>query len=331
MAAMMATEFEAQRNPFGQPPRRSSDDEHGEMRDVYEQGAGREVAEADVETDVDVTLLAYAQWISGIKEQVAGAKHGQKLELEAVREMARDSSSQLAEFKRYCTTAVQRLENQVSDLRARLTDIVADGVLQGRHHAVTEQRQDVDRRGDHRRTAALQDTQATGEIEVLREEVGNVRNALAHSNEHTIAKFGEVDRALSVFRTSLSESKLDAKKGQDLLGQAINTLSQDLAEFQQQATGSYGSAPGRAVDDQREYGRREVIDNGSRSAPGGRLSRPPPKESVAGPDVHARPGKFATYEEEDDLDAAIGRRVSSVTFSASSDGASRSGRRGYGG
>jgi len=285
----------------------------------------------DVEAEVDVTLLAYAQWISSLKEQVAGAKYSQKIELEAVREMARESSSQLAEFKRYCTTAVQRLESQVSDVRARLTDIVADGVLQARHQSASEQRQHVDRRGEPRGMALLQDSQAIGQVEQLRDEVASLKNALATSHEHTISKFGEVDRALNVFRASLAESKQDAKRGQDLLGQAINTLSQDLAEFQKQVTSSYGSAPGHGVDDQRERGRREVLTSGTTSAPV-RNYRPDDfeperrKGASVGLDSSLRSGKLPPWDEEG-VDVTKGRRVALGT--TGSDG-SGSNRRGYG-
>merc|ERR1719326_996234 len=38
--------------------------------------------------------------------------------------------------------------------------------------------------------------------------------------------------SVNAVRTELNETKQDWKKGQDLLGQAISTLSQDLADFQ---------------------------------------------------------------------------------------------------
>merc|ERR1719159_782289 len=70
-----------------------------------------------------------------------------------------------------------------------------------------------------------------------------MRKALGSSHEQTIGKFSEVDKAMSLFhgsvntvRSELQETKQDWKRGQDLLGQAISTLSQDLADFQKHAS-----------------------------------------------------------------------------------------------
>merc|ERR1719506_753712 len=74
-------------------------------------------------------------------------------------------------------------------------------------------------------------------------DMSNLKKALASSQDQTIGKFSEVDKAMSMFhgsvnsvRTELQETKQDWKRGQDLLGQAISTLSQDLADFQKHAS-----------------------------------------------------------------------------------------------
>merc|ERR1719440_1099039 len=78
---------------------------------------------------------------------------------------------------------------------------------------------------------------------MIESEVGNVKRALGSGQEQTIMKFSEVDKAMSIFhgningaRQELTDTKEDWKKSQDLLGQAISTLSQDLADFQKHAT-----------------------------------------------------------------------------------------------
>lgn len=56
-------------------------------------------------------------------------------------------------------------------------------------------------------------------------------------------KFGEMDKAMGIFhgnitgnKQELTDTREDWKKSQDLLGQAISTLSQDLADFQKHAS-----------------------------------------------------------------------------------------------
>merc|ERR1719440_373642 len=78
---------------------------------------------------------------------------------------------------------------------------------------------------------------------MIESEVGNVKRALGSGQDQTIMKFSEVDKAMSIFhgningaRQELTDTKEDWKKSQDLLGQAISTLSQDLADFQKHAS-----------------------------------------------------------------------------------------------
>merc|ERR1719201_569505 len=82
-----------------------------------------------------------------------------------------------------------------------------------------------------------------GKLHALERDVGNMKMALGSSQEQTIMKFSEVDKAMSIFhgnlngtRQELTDTREDWKKSQDLLGQAISTLSQDLADFQKHAS-----------------------------------------------------------------------------------------------
>lgn len=192
---------------------------------------------------VDVTVLAYAQWLSEVKHQATGARFQQKAEFEVLRDAVRESSSELADFKRLYAGSVQRLESQVTDLRSRLQDVVADLAAQTRQRQEAEVRQNTSL-DTHRQSLGDNVQQLQAEVHKLSSnfrasDVGSIHKALLSSQEQTIAKFGDVDRAFNSFRNGIaglrqevSETKQDSRKAQDLLGQAISTLSQDFADFQ---------------------------------------------------------------------------------------------------
>jgi len=210
--------------------------------------------------DVDVTVMAYAQWLSEMKQQATNARYQQQAELDLMRDAINANNGELVDFKRHSSQVVQQLQGQVTELRAKLSDAFAELAQQSRLRTETEQRtskvieglqqvlntrqMDID---SNRRTWTEQIERLSSDVDLklqsLDGEVGNIKKALGSSQEQTIIKFGEVDKAMSIFhgniqgtRQELTDTREDWKKSQDLLGQAISTLSQDLADFQKHAS-----------------------------------------------------------------------------------------------
>lgn len=202
--------------------------------------------------DLDVTVMAYAQWLSEMKQQANNARYHQQAELDLVRDAIGASNGELNEFKRHSTQVVQQLQAQVSELRAKLANVFAGIAEQNRQQnglrdVVASQTTQMD---TGRRTLAEQVdklqadvVQVASGLRAMESEVENVRKALGSSQEQTVLKFGEVDQAMNVFhgsvgsvRQEIADTKQDWKRGQDLLGQAISTLSQDFADFQKQTS-----------------------------------------------------------------------------------------------
>jgi len=209
--------------------------------------------------DVDVTVMAYAQWLSEMKQQATNARFQQKAELELMREAMSVNTAELNDFKRQYSGAVQQLQSQVSEVRTRLQDVVAESAAQTRQRSETEihhkglldgLNEALNTRSTHldsgRRTVSENVERIKDEVSQLasiarqaEQDIAGLRKAVGGGQEQTIMKFGEVEQALNVFRNGfttmrkeLSDTKHDWKKGQDLLGQAISTLSQDFADFQ---------------------------------------------------------------------------------------------------
>lgn len=211
-------------------------------------------------SDVDVTVMAYAQWLSEMKQQATNARYQQQAELDLMRDAINANNGELVDFKRHSSQVVQQLQGQVTELRARLSDAFAEMAQQSRQRTEVEQRtgnaigglqqalntrqMDLD---SNRRSLAEQlerlSTEVESKLQLLEGEVGNIKRALGSGQEQTIMKFSEVDKAMSIFhqningaRQELTDTREDWKKSQDLLGQAISTLSQDLADFQKHAS-----------------------------------------------------------------------------------------------
>eukprot|EP00930_Biecheleria_cincta_P090116 TRINITY_DN7945_c0_g1_i1.p1 TRINITY_DN7945_c0_g1~~TRINITY_DN7945_c0_g1_i1.p1 ORF type:complete len:434 (+),score=85.60 TRINITY_DN7945_c0_g1_i1:177-1478(+) len=194
-------------------------------------------------TDVDMTVMAYAQWLSDVKQQAASARYHQQAELHAMQDAIGAQSGELMEFKRHSTLIVQQLQSQVSELRVKVSELSAELQARGRQHA------------EHEHTAPRGSTEALAAPTMREEHLTTRQNghaasegsrfqaALVSIQEQTLMKFGEVDKAMTVLhgnstnlQKELHATAADCKKGQDLLGKAIETLSQDFADFQKHST-----------------------------------------------------------------------------------------------
>lgn len=215
---------------------------------------------AEAGGDVDVTVMAYAQWLSEMKQQATNARYQQQAELDLMRDAINANNGELVDFKRHSSQVVQQLQGQVTEIRAKLSDAFAEMSQQNRQRTEAEQRtgnvigglqqalssrqmdQDANRRSTSDQLEKLT-SEVDSKMKTLDGEVGNFKRALTNSQEQTIAKFSEVDKAMSIFlgningtRQELSDTTEDWKKSQNLLGQAISTLSQDLANFQKHSS-----------------------------------------------------------------------------------------------
>jgi predicted nucleic acid-binding Zn-ribbon protein len=213
--------------------------------------------------DVDVTVMAYAQWLSEMKQRSTSMQYQQQAELDLMRDAINANNGELIDFKRHSSTIQQQLQGQVSELREKVSDLFSEMQNVSRQRAELDARSSNEVGGIREELSARQSeidavrrslseqisqlasavSQVDSKIQCTDTEVGNMRKALGSSHEQTIGKFGEMDKAMSLFhqsvngiRTELQETKQDWKRGQDLLGQAISTLSQDLADFQKHAS-----------------------------------------------------------------------------------------------
>lgn len=209
--------------------------------------------------DVDVTVMAYAQWLSEMKQSAKNSQYQQQAELDLMRDAVNANNNELIDFKRHSSTIQQQLQGQVTELREQMSEALKEisGIQRQRNDIevrctteinnirdalnVRQAEMDAIRRSQADQISQLHSSvlQVESKFQQNESDMSNLKKALASSQDQTIGKFSEVDKAMSLFhgsvhtvRSELQETKQDWKKGQDLLGQAISTLSQDLADFQ---------------------------------------------------------------------------------------------------
>merc|ERR1719424_1781763 len=72
--------------------------------------------------DLDVTVLAFAQWLSEMRANSKTSLQQMLAEMGIIRNGITTNNTDLTEFKRNTATVQQHMQSQISDLRDKLTD-----------------------------------------------------------------------------------------------------------------------------------------------------------------------------------------------------------------
>merc|ERR1719473_333895 len=72
--------------------------------------------------DLDVTVLAFAQWLSDMRSRSNASLQSMLAEMGIIRTGITQNNSDLTEFKRNTATVQQQMQSQICDLRDKLTD-----------------------------------------------------------------------------------------------------------------------------------------------------------------------------------------------------------------
>merc|ERR1719346_359484 len=72
--------------------------------------------------DLDVTVLAFAQWLSEMRSRSNSSLQQMLAEMGIIRNGITSNNTDLTEFKRNTATVQQQMQSQISDLRDKLAD-----------------------------------------------------------------------------------------------------------------------------------------------------------------------------------------------------------------
>jgi chromosome segregation ATPase len=79
------------------------------------------MASAPKQADVDVTVQAFANWLTDIKSKGQGTLQQMLGEMAVIRDGISANTADLTEFKRHSTQVQQQMQTQLTDLREKLT------------------------------------------------------------------------------------------------------------------------------------------------------------------------------------------------------------------
>eukprot|EP00929_Paragymnodinium_shiwhaense_P082427 TRINITY_DN43429_c1_g1_i4.p1 TRINITY_DN43429_c1_g1~~TRINITY_DN43429_c1_g1_i4.p1 ORF type:complete len:553 (+),score=156.37 TRINITY_DN43429_c1_g1_i4:123-1781(+) len=201
--------------------------------------------------EMDETVLAYAQWLSEMKVLQQGARTQQQQAMEMMRDAVHICSRDVVDIKRVQNELVQQLQQmqaQFGDLSARLQEVGADVVQQRAQGEEAQKKLRIDmeaaRRAfvEHVDRLHLDVNCLSSSLQGLEADVGGLKTSLG-GGELGAGGFGgrvqqfesdvvDMRDVISSMKQEFADTRQDWKKGQDLLGQAITTLSQDFADSQ---------------------------------------------------------------------------------------------------
>jgi len=84
------------------------------------------LARASAGEDLDVTVLAFAQWLSDMRSRSTASVQQMLAEMGIIRNGITSNNADLVEFKRNTATVQQQMQSQIIDLRDKLTDAYSE-------------------------------------------------------------------------------------------------------------------------------------------------------------------------------------------------------------
>jgi predicted nucleic acid-binding Zn-ribbon protein len=201
--------------------------------------------------DLDVTVLAFAQWLSEMRSNSKTSLQQMLAEMGIIRNGITSNNTDLTEFKRNTATVQQQMQSQITDLRDKLTDAYTEianmkktkGQFEQEVHAeyqsVSEQLQFKSLELETLKKAYAQThQQLQQQIIQMQTEVNEVRmrgdDAYRQSqniNEHHGGKVNEVEMATQYANTELKRLRTDHDQAIATMAENMNRWNDALREL----------------------------------------------------------------------------------------------------
>jgi len=105
------------------------------------QGAqcGQYAASASELLDVDVTVLAFAQWVMELKNKSSNSQKSLQIELNTIKNAINGNHSDLADFKRQGAAIQQHMQSEINEIRESLSSVFMEITAAVRNNAAADQ------------------------------------------------------------------------------------------------------------------------------------------------------------------------------------------------
>jgi chromosome segregation ATPase len=201
--------------------------------------------------DLDVTVLAFAQWLSEMRSNSKTSLSQMLAEMSIIRNGITSNSADLTEFKRNTAQVQQQMQSQISDLRDKLADAYTEiaNMKKTKTEFEREVHADCQSLNDQlnfktlemetlKKAYAQTHQQLQQQIIHMQSEVNEVRmrgdDAFRQThvtNEHNSSKVGEVEMAAQHAETELKRLRGDHEKAISNLADNMNRWNDTLRDL----------------------------------------------------------------------------------------------------
>lgn len=263
--------------------------------------------------DLDVTVLAFAQWLSEMKLRSSSSLQQMLAEMGIIRNGITSNNTDLTEFKRNTATVQQQMQSQISDLRDKLTDAYTEIAnlkktksqfeqeVHAEYQSVAEQLQFKTLELEALKKAYAQThQQLQQQIIQLQSEVNDLRmrsddnsRQNHHSYEASVNKVSEVEMAAQYNNSEMKRLRQDHDNSISNLAENMNRwnetlrdLSKEFHDFQKVMNVNQQRLQSSVWEIQAKTGlmpsgSSSVLDTGNRlDGSGGGDTRSPPTRQV---------------------------------------------------
>merc|ERR1719223_269476 len=78
---------------------------------------------ADSALDLDVTVLAFAQWVSQMKTRQHNSQHQMQAEMSIIRNAITSNNTDLSDFKRHSASIQRQMQSEINEIRESLSNV----------------------------------------------------------------------------------------------------------------------------------------------------------------------------------------------------------------
>merc|ERR1719262_228233 len=91
------------------------------------------------ELNLDVTVLAFAQWVSEMKTRQASSHHQMQAEMSIIRNAITSNNTELGDFKRHSASIQQQMQSEINEIRESLGTVFMEITTAVRNNASADQ------------------------------------------------------------------------------------------------------------------------------------------------------------------------------------------------
>lgn len=211
--------------------------------------------------DMDVTVLAFAQWVSEMKTRQTNSQHQMTAEMSIIRNAITTNNTDLADFKRHSAAVQQQMQREISEIRESLSNVFQEITAAVRNNSAADQDiklkiqslneqfvrnetafaqlADAADQSQSKLRAAVQEMQSSSER--MRDELVTVNRYTEHMENMLNEKFersgNQIETLAQDEQTQLEQRKEHIRKmSQDVLsiGESLQSLLTDFGEQKRQ-------------------------------------------------------------------------------------------------